>query len=187
MKTSADALLLQQAAIQASLLVRRGAFVADDWPDLNQEILLDLLRRIPKFDRSRGEWQAFARTIARNHATVLAARNRHRRSEVSLDELQRVRGESLDLADPRQPEMMKGLLFALDTQRVIAGLPPNLRALALLLGNMPITEVCARMGKSRSRVHQMTCQLRDEFVRAGFQPHRSDKWKRPSKNLETRS
>jgi hypothetical protein len=58
----------------------------------------------------------------------------------------------------------------LDIERVLKGLPSQLQRLALLLSELPVLEVCAKTGKSRSRVYQMTRQLRDAFARAGFRP-----------------
>jgi hypothetical protein len=53
---------------------------------------------------------------------------------------------------------------------VIEGLPTKLQSLAVLLGQMPVQDVCRQTGKSRSRVYQMTRQIREAFVRAGFSP-----------------
>jgi hypothetical protein len=79
-----------------------------------------------------------------------------------------------DPVDPlgadRKHEIDAGLQMSIDVQRVLRGLPPQLRKLALLLSELPMLEAGAKTGKSRSRVYQMTRQLRDAFVRAGFRP-----------------
>jgi RNA polymerase sigma-70 factor (ECF subfamily) len=172
-----QAFLVRQAAIQASLLVASRSFGSCDWADLRQEIILDLLRRSPKFDESRGDWRCFVRGIARNHASVLIVRKRRPPTEVSFDDLHgdavSGRREVPDFPDQRQAETANALHLSVDVERVIEGLPPRLRSLAHLLTQMSVTEVCTHMGKSRSRVYQMTRQLRDAFVRAGFQPRRT--------------
>jgi DNA-directed RNA polymerase specialized sigma24 family protein len=74
-------------------------------------------------------------------------------------------------------EIEPGLQTRIDVHRVLTGLPPRLRALALLLSELSVLEVCARMGKSRSRVYQMTQQLREAFRRAGYRscrPHNAE-------------
>src|SRR5688572_21995222 len=83
-----DLYILQQASCRASLLVATAGFRSDDWEDLRQEMVLDCLRRSPKFDPSRGDWQGFVRGVVRNHAAVLVIR-RHRtaRREVLADDL----------------------------------------------------------------------------------------------------
>jgi hypothetical protein len=67
-------------------------------------------------------------------------------------------------------EIEAGLQMSIDVQRVLNGLPPQLQNLALLLSELPMLEAGAKTGKSRSRVYQMTRQLRDAFARAGLRP-----------------
>lgn len=174
--TTVDPYILQQASCRASLLVATAGFRSDDWEDLRQEMVLDCLRRSPKFDPARGDWQGFVRGVVRNHATVLATR-RHRsvRREVLAEDLSHEEagtpGEPDDpLGASQKQEIEAGLQMSIDVQRVVNGLPPQLQKLALLLSELPMLEAGARTGKSRSRVYQMTRQLRDAFVRAGLRP-----------------
>jgi hypothetical protein len=39
-----------------------------------------------------------------------------------------------------------------------------------MLGQMPVRDICRKTGKSRSRVYQLTRQIRDAFLLAGFSP-----------------
>lgn len=179
--TPADPYIIQQASCRASLLVATAGFRADDWEDLRQEMVFDCLRRAPKFDSSRGDWTGFVRGVIRNHSTVLISR-RHRtaRREVLANDLssKEVRvglGPPENLDGFQVHEMESALQMSIDVERVLKGLPPKLHALALLLSELPVIEVCARTGKSRSRVYQMTRQLRDAFVGAGFRPLRPRK------------
>lgn len=171
-----DPYILQQASCRASLLVATAGFKSDDWDDLRQEMILDCLRRSPKFDPSRGNWQGFVRGVVRNQATVLVTR-RHRsvQREVLAEDLSDDDAETAyDPADPlgadHEHEIEAGLQMSIDVQRVLNGLPPQLQNLALLLSELPVLEAVAKTGKSRSRVYQMTRQLRDAFERAGFRP-----------------
>lgn len=62
----------------------------DALPDLQQELVLNLLQRAPQYNPARSEWWAFVRGVMWNHATVLA--NRHRRltqQEVLFEDLSR--------------------------------------------------------------------------------------------------
>lgn len=168
-----DAFALQQASCHASLLVASAGFKAADWEDLKHDILLDLLRRAPKFNSLRGDWQGFVRGVTRNQSTVLIGRHRRRAWEVLAGDL-----TDCENGDPiatvenlRSPDAFADLRLRLDVRSVLAGLPPQLRSLALLLAEMSVKEVCKHMGKSRSRVYQMTLQVREAFVRAGFGRH----------------
>jgi hypothetical protein len=175
MNATVDPYILQHASCQARLLVTTAGFGTDDWADLKQEFILDVLRRSPKFDPARGDWQGFVRGVARHHATVLIMRKRRRASEVSIQDL--MNGEDASDADAldslgRRPSgsAVDALDRALDVRRVVERLPDHLQSLTGLLGQMPIQDVCRQTRKSRSRVYQMTRQIREAFLRAGFSP-----------------
>src|SRR3954447_2660391 len=93
-----DPYILQQASRRASLLVATAGFRSDDWEDLRQEMVLDCLRRSPKFDPSRGDWPGFVRGVMRNRAAVLVMRERRRGLEILRDDL--VHREDATHADP---------------------------------------------------------------------------------------
>jgi hypothetical protein len=84
--------------------------------------------------------------------------------------------DSLDVLDKRpSPATVDALHLSLDVRRVVDSLPAQLQSLAIMLGEMPVHDVCRRTGKSRSRVYQMTRQLREAFDRAGYQRPRPRK------------
>jgi DNA-directed RNA polymerase specialized sigma24 family protein len=181
-----DPYIFRQASCRASLLVASGSFRSDDWEDIKQEIVLDVLRRSPKFDPARGDWQGFVRGVARHHATVLVIRERRRAPEILSEDLMRrddpSDANSLDILDKRPCSgVVDALHLSLDVRRVVESLPTQLQSLAVLLGQMPVQDVCRHTGKSRSRVYQMTLQIREAFVRAGLSPSGA---KRPSEPVK---
>jgi DNA-directed RNA polymerase specialized sigma24 family protein len=180
--TSVDPYILQQACCRASMLVSTAGFRSDDWEDLKQQIILDLLHRSPKFNPARGDWHGFVRGVARNHAAVLVMRERRRAPEILIGDLMNREAasdaDSLDILDKRPSlGVVDALHLSLDVRRIVESLPTQLQSLAVLLGQMPVKEVGKHTGKSRSRVYQMTRQIRDAFLRAGFSPSHA---KRPS-------
>jgi RNA polymerase sigma-70 factor (ECF subfamily) len=50
-----DPFVLRQAEIRASRIVGATGYMPDDWEDLRQELLLDYVRRQPRFDPARGD------------------------------------------------------------------------------------------------------------------------------------
>src|SRR5262249_15935673 len=138
-----DSFALRQAACHARLLVRTAGFPAHDFDDLCQELLVDLLRRSPRFDARRGEWGGFVRGVVRNHATILATR-RYRRAqhEVLADDAFKpgpkypVTLEELHFYDP-----ISALDLRLDVARVVSQLPTQLQLLASLLCVISVCEV----------------------------------------------
>jgi RNA polymerase sigma-70 factor (ECF subfamily) len=169
-----DSYAVEQATMRARLIVATSNFRSDDVDDLRQELLLDCLRRSPKFDEARGEWGGFVRGVMRNQAAALIVR-RHRRTrhEVLAGDLvapDSEAGESAVFDGFCQHDMTALLDLSIDVRSVLRKLPIRLQRLACLLAELPVNEVCLATGKSRSRVYQMIRQLRTAFLEAGFAP-----------------
>jgi len=158
MNAGAESYIIEQAGLRARLLAATAGFLPDEVDDARQDLLLDCLRRSARYDSARGDWDGFVRGVMRNHAAVLVARR-----------CRRVRREVLagDLVDPgseipeeaffeslRPCDARAELDAPIDVRRALRQLPCQLQRLASLLGEMPIHDVCLRMGKSRSRVYQ---------------------------------
>jgi RNA polymerase sigma-70 factor (ECF subfamily) len=73
------ATLLDEADAAAARLRRRLRLPHAELDDLRQDLLLDLIRRLPAFDARRGSIGAFAGIILRNHASRIALRLRRER------------------------------------------------------------------------------------------------------------
>ena len=71
--------LLEEADAAASRLWRRVRLPRADLDDLRQDLLLDLIRRLPAFDVRRGTMGAFAGIVLRNQASRIATRIRGER------------------------------------------------------------------------------------------------------------
>ena len=175
MTAECERYLLQQVSCQASLLVATAGFSKDHWDDLRQELALDFLRRAPRFDPVRGDWQAFARGVVRNHAAVLAKRrNTQAGREVLAGDLAGGAGEA-DATEPlldrvRSDDSTDALNLAIDIERVLSRLPSHLEILARLLTTFSIVEICVRTRRSRTRTYQLIRDLRSAFIDAGFRP-----------------
>ncbi|TCT10523.1 RNA polymerase sigma-70 factor (ECF subfamily) [Tepidamorphus gemmatus] len=84
--------LLHEADIAARRLIRKLHLSKEDLDDIRQDLLVDLIARLPAFDRQRGSLGAFAGLVLRNQATRIAARIKRERAmfgtaPVSLDEV----------------------------------------------------------------------------------------------------
>lgn len=71
--------LLDEADAAATRLWRRVRLPRADLDDLRQDLLLDLIRRLPSFDTRRGTMGAFAGIVLRNQASRIATRIRRER------------------------------------------------------------------------------------------------------------
>ncbi|MCZ2075996.1 MAG: hypothetical protein LC130_13485 [Bryobacterales bacterium] len=159
-----DPFVLQQAEIRASRIVGATGYTPDDWEDLRQELLLDYVRRQPRFDPARGHQRGFAFGVLRHHAAKLAtAGNRTRTASELLDAL----------PDPfccATAPLEAELHLRIDVQTVLSRLPEHLRSLALQLTEMSPGEVCRESGRSRSCIYRWIAELRRAFLAAGITP-----------------
>ena len=175
MKATVDPYVVQQASYRASFLVATSGFRSHDWEDLRQDMVFDLLRRISKFDPARGDWRGFVRGVVRNHASVLFVRHRlHSQREVLAGDIENAVDDNNDgeVFDQFAQAGHTRLDLQIDVQRILLGLPPPLRTVASMIGETPVIDICLRMRRSRSWVHQTKRQIREAFERAGFVPRR---------------
>jgi len=167
-------LLLQQTALRASLLQTRFGFAADEWGDLRQDLALDCLRRLPRFDRSRGNWQGFVRGVVRHHACVLALQHAKRPMLVPFaagdDEETSFNASAFDLPDSRAEEVRRKGELRLDVERVVSGLPSDLRELACLLSAFSFDAVRRRTGLTAAQLDRQIRRIRAAFIGAGIKP-----------------
>jgi RNA polymerase sigma-70 factor (ECF subfamily) len=157
-----DPFVVQQAEIRASRLIGSCGFRRDDWDDLRQELLLEYLRRRPRFNAERGDHRGFAFGVLQNRAAKLAAR--------------RLRSESFEQPGPETDRIRltfchgAGLDLRMDVRAIVSRLPIHLRILARQLSEMDLADVQRQAGRSRSRVHQWIAEIRTAFVDAGLAP-----------------
>jgi RNA polymerase sigma-70 factor (ECF subfamily) len=154
---------------KARQLVGKAGYTNDDVADIEQDLITDLLERLPKFDPSKATHNTFvARLVERKISNLLrdrlAAMRDCRREDCSLnDEIdtgdeepptQRVATISQDEHDLRtgkyaRPAEERADLRC-DIEAVLAVLPPELREDADMLAVMPITEVARTLGVPRA-------------------------------------
>src|SRR5688572_21993487 len=112
-------------------------YVATDLPDLEQELVLRLWRRLPRFDPGRATWNAFVVTVVdRQVATILVARLAQKRQDVIRRLLPLTRAaddeEATDRAQNAVPiadfrRDLEEFELAHDIDIVVRRLPPKLR------------------------------------------------------------
>ena len=169
--------LLQQTALRASLLQTSFGFAADDWDDLRQDLALDCLRRLPRFDASRGNWKGFVHGVVRNHACVLASRQARRPELQCLAEDGDVHADSVEGVSRFEvhflgaADLCPALELSLDMRHVLDGLPGELRSVAQYLAEMPVYAVRHVTGLSLSQLNRKIARIRAAFVAAGLGPN----------------
>lgn len=162
-------------AIRAERLARSGAAPGMDAEDIKQTLRLHLLRRDHVFDPSRAHYDTFADRVLANRIATLAApteRLRAERAWVDFDTPSEGRGDDgvLPLAEilpdsatpyaavARAPDEAFGLVR--DVRRLLAGLTPVCRAVAMALIDMSPTEAAEALGIHRSTVYARLATIR---------------------------
>ena len=172
---------------KARQLVDRAGFTRDDREDIEQDLTVDLLHRLPKFDATRASLHTFvARLVEHGVARLIEQREapirHHRMCTCSLDDWVegedggRIRrGELLDqdtyFASTGQPStpIADRVAARVELQRVFAMLPPELRELSTRLADgQTITEISRETGISRGALYDHLSRIRKVAEKAGL-------------------
>lgn len=170
---------------KARSLLRRGGFSRSDLSDLEQDLTLHLLKRLPTFDPRKSDWDAFVTTVVTtwgaNLLRVRYADKRDYRRVLPLsaatgpaEEQDNMASESLNeqahaarLGQQRLSEFEQ-LELKLDVQEVLQRLPEDLRAIAERLRHISIAELARELGMPRSTLCQQSERIRRRFQRMGL-------------------
>jgi RNA polymerase sigma-70 factor (ECF subfamily) len=181
-----DGYILRLVRFKARELVKTSSVPQSDRDDIAQDLLLDILRRLPRFDPGRSSRSAFIRRVIANRiATILAARRAQRRDparcrESLNDEILDVDGTSVERAESLDAdccmrrdgsevgaaERRRDLRVDLDA--TVASLPPHLRDLCTRLERSTVTEIAAELGVPRGTVRGRIKTIRRHFRAAGL-------------------
>ena len=174
---------------KARRLVGTAGFKKHDIKDIEQELTLDLLARLPKFDPDKATHKTFvARIIERKISTLIRYRTQERRDfrreSFSLnDHIKDPGGEAVERActigqdeaeiriDRRHRSREEDAQLRVDVSLVLSGLPTDLRELAGLLKTQTITEAAQSLGIPRSTLYGSRDRLRRIFENAGLQDY----------------
>jgi RNA polymerase sigma-70 factor (ECF subfamily) len=166
---------------KAYQLIGTAGFTASDRQDLEQEMVLDLIMRLPKFDENKATHKTFvARIIERKISKLIRHRTQeirdYRREGRSLNE-QIVgddgaaveRGDTLahDEVDrrlsKRQLTRQEHLDLVIDMADVISLLPDHLRRLCELLQTDNVSDAARQAGIPRTTINDHVRKLRALF------------------------
>ena len=174
---------------RARRLVGGAGFAPCDVPDLEQELAMDLLTRLPKFQEGRAGLESFIAIAIKHRAATLveaqkAAKRDFRKIAFSLDQDSVDEdGEKHDgydrldserLIDPSDggrrtlPDQTEKMALAIDLDRVLQKLSPELRRLCKLLSELNVSEVAQATGLSRDTLYRRIKTLRETFESEGL-------------------
>jgi DNA-directed RNA polymerase specialized sigma24 family protein len=169
-------LLLLEADSAARRLVRRMRLPRAELDDIRQDLLVDLIARLPAFDPQRASLGAFAGVVLRNYATRIAAKIERERetfgtTPVSLDDVLpgrdgATRGELVADEDGLSAWLGQPVdAFAeveqrLDVGRALGALDRRDGALCAALSHATIESLAAEGRGSRSGLYRRLKEIR---------------------------
>ena len=184
--TPADLSTLIAEADAAARRLRRKLFLpAADLDDLHQDLLVDLICRLPGFDARRGSIGAFANIVLRNQSSRIAMRHhRQRRAqggsllsiEVPLAGAREPVGDTLTEDDGLAAWHGQTCCAAAVTelhhalQAALARLPVEDRRFCAALAHRPVTALAAEGFGSRSALYRRLADLRHVLTAHGLGP-----------------
>jgi DNA-directed RNA polymerase specialized sigma24 family protein len=153
--------------------------------DLGQDLLVDLLRRLPAYDPSRGSIGAFANIVLRNQSSRIAMRHHRKRRaqggsllslEVPLAGAREPVGDTLTEDDGLAVWHGQTCCTAAFTelhhalQAALARLPVEDRRFCAALAHRPVTALAAEGFGSRSALYRRLADLRHVLTAHGLGP-----------------
>ena len=177
--------IIREADAAAQRLRRKLSMSVCEREDLGQDLLVDLLRRLPAYDPSRGSIGAFANIVLRNQSSRIAMRHhRQRRAqggsllslEVPLAGTREPVGDTLTEDDGLAAWHGQSCCAAAVTelhhalQAALARLPAEDRRFCAALAHRPVTALAAEGFGSRSALYRRLADLRHVLTVHGLGP-----------------
>jgi len=174
---------------KARQLVGLVGLTESDREDLEQEMILDLLQRLPKYNPDRAQRNTFiARVVEHKIASIIEARKaglrNYRLCNCSLNEcIEDEEGfsvERMETIDQEDYLRMTGGLshpfselrdLSVDVRQAIKKLPPELRELCRRLNVNTITELSRDTGIPRGTIYESIKKLRSILEDAGLKDY----------------
>ncbi|MBF0154653.1 MAG: sigma-70 family RNA polymerase sigma factor [Magnetococcales bacterium] len=162
----------------ARRLSRSFGFLPSDLEDIEQELMLDLHRRLSRFDPTRAGLTTFIARVVENHAaTLLEGTGREGAEEsapLSLNEvIQDGDGTPVELIDTIAASQSPwhdhaipwhdGIDLRADISRMLDRLPTSLRAIAERLMGQTVSELAASAGIPRHALYAAIAKIRGRF------------------------
>ncbi len=177
---------MKRAHYKARQVIGKDGFTEDDFQSLRQELLADVLQRLPKFNGDRSSAKTFICRLIDNRIASLV-KHRHaacrdpRRNECSLDDwvhdedsrwVRRDTTISEDRARAHTGQAPRNrqerLELTIDMTRVVDSLPDDLRDLCERLRSQTMAEISRETGLSRGSIYGRIKLIRARFAEAGL-------------------
>lgn len=175
--------VFRNISIRAARLKRSGAVPGMDREDIEQELRLDLIRRVPNYDPAKASFETFADRVVANRISCLATATQASRVERTMQSLDAPAGEDggdggLTLADvlSETSAMHPGDDFVRnhgpglrrDVGKLFDALCPASRRVAIAVSHVSVAEAARALGLHRSSVYERLASIRETAIDLGL-------------------
>ena len=175
-----DEYAVQCIQYKAKQLVGKAGFTEADRDDLEQEMIFDLLRRLPQFDPARAQRNTFIARVVEHCAATLVERvaapcrgggmtfvSFEERMAMGQDGSDINPGPDLPLASS-VPHPASSINLAIDLNAAVDQLPEELRRFCEILGSDSPSDARRKAGMSRATFFRRLAEVRSRFQKAGL-------------------
>lgn len=178
---------MQLIKYKARRLIGQAGYTSEDQRDIEQDLVLDLLQRIPEYNSAKAQLNTFVTRVVDNKvASLIEARSTCKRDYrvtiVSINEtLTDENGDTFDRCDTISQEDFFFRInssvrseveqhdLTLDLQTIIEQLPAEMKELCELLSQVNITEASRITGRPRKKLYESIRKIRRVFELNGMQ------------------
>lgn len=173
---------------KARLLVGKAGLTESDRPDLEQELMIDLLERMKRYNPAKAKKTTFmARIVERRIASLLELRYAQRRDcrrctaslndpapgsrDESMERGDLMTGDGFDSFPNSEPMERRTADLRIDLESVIESLPEQLRDLCERMKTGNMMEISRETGICRGTLYYRLSLLREAFLDAGLKEY----------------
>ena len=188
---------------KARQMVGTAGYSFSDMPDLEQELVADLLQRLPRFNPTIAKMSTFvSRIVEHRIATILEARNAScrdwKRCQDSLNEplsnnegefyefMDLVRSPTIGLDDDGE-SIEDAYSFAIDFKKAMESLPEDLQEICQLLKGHSLTDVAQQLDMPRTTLYSKLRTIRNHFSAAGMQEYVTSRHPRKTSGMKPKN
>ena len=176
-------------SFKARQLVGKVGFTESDRKDIEQELLCDILRRLPNYDRRRGKMTTFISRVVNHRISTLieeqTARMRDFRQRAwslndplvakdgrTYEPAQQINAdEYLQRTGKRCRTEAERVELSVDVRALVESLPEDLQDLCHRLSTQSVTDISRETGVPRGTLYDSIVRLRAIFEEAGLQEY----------------
>ena len=168
-----DDYVLERIDYRSRRLAIQFGFTDEQREDLSQDMVVEVLSAMPKFDPAQSNRKTFISRVLDNFVKNAIRTEIHRRQRecdtpVPLEDISE--GYTPVVNDPRQGQLSEAeqLDTQMDVAQILSQMPRHLQKICSLLKTHSITETAKKLRINRTAIYRQLAEIREHFQRSGY-------------------